>query len=351
MTLKQLRDVNVSVLIPLPSPRELYGLFPVTPAMERRIMGDRQQILDIVTGKDKRLLVIVGPCSVHDERAAYEYACRLHALALQVQGRMLLTMRVYFEKPRTILGWKGLIVEPNLNGVMDISEGLLRARKFLCQIVQLGLPVATEWLDPIVPQYIADLVSWGAIGARTTESQTHRQLASGLSMPVGFKNGTGGTRHSIQIAVNGMAASRNEHAFLGTDEEGRIVQVCTRGNPGVHLVLRGGEQGPNYDRQSIDAACTMLAKVGFNPAIVVDCSHDNSRKDHTRQSGIAQCVLEERKSGAGIAGLMIESHLFPGKQALNGNRASLQYGVSITDACIGWEETERLLCESYEQLQ
>jgi 3-deoxy-7-phosphoheptulonate synthase len=352
MAKERLHDQNIEALVELAPPREYLRGLPITGKMAGRIIAFRQQVKRILKDEDERLLLLVGPCSIHDEKAGLEYAERLSKLARELQGRLFIVMRVYFEKPRTTVGWKGLINEPNLDGVMNVTEGLRRARQFLLDVARLGLPAGTEWLDPITPQYLADLVSWGAIGARTTESQTHRELASGLSMPMGFKNGTGGTRHSIQIAVNGMVAATRPHVFLSTNTAGRVIEAHTKGNPGVHLILRGGEQGSNFDPESVAAALGMLAKAGFPERLLVDCSHDNSRKDHTRQPAVFRSVLEQRLQGnTGVAGMMLESNLFEGKQSLNGlGLTGLSYGVSITDACIGWEETEGLLREAHKAL-
>ena len=289
-------------------------------------------------------MAIVGPCSIHDERAGLEYAARLAKLSARVSDRLLIVMRVYFEKPRTTLGWKGLIYDPHLDGSLDIQTGLHRARAFLIKIGEMGIPGATEFLDPIVPQYLADLVSWGAIGARTTESQTHRQMASGLSMPIGFKNSTDG---NSQNAVDAVVAARAVHGFLGIDENGRASMVHTTGNPYGHLVLRGGTGGANYTAERIALAQDQLRASGLPPRVVVDCSHANSRKDHTRQSVAFRDLIAQRQAGnADILGCMLESHLFPGNQTLGDDPSELKYGVSITDACIGWEETERLLTEA-----
>ena len=351
MIREKLHDQNIRALVPLKPPREYLKELPVTGKMAACILSHRQQIRRVLTRDDSRMLVIVGPCSIHDEQAGLEYARLLAKAARELQDRLLIVMRVYFEKPRTTVGWKGLINEPNLDGVMNIAEGLRRARRILLEVVRLDLPAGTEWLDLIIPQYLADLVSWGAIGARTTESQTHRELASGLSMPVGFKNGTGGTRHSIQIAVNGMVAASARHAFLSTDRSGHVIEVHTRGNPGVHLVLRGGEEGSNYGQESVAAACAMLAKAGFPQGLLVDCSHDNSGKEHTKQSLVFLDVLRQRIEGnLCVAGMMLESNLHEGRQSLNGNAATLQYGVSVTDSCIGWDETLELLQEAHRAL-
>lgn len=344
---EKLRDQNIDALVELDPPQICLDRFPVTEKMAENIISFRQQIKRILRGEDDRMLMIVGPCSIHDEEAGLEYAERLVGLARELKERLCVVMRVYFEKPRTTTGWKGLISEPNLDGVMDVAQGLRCARRFLLEVARLGLPAGTEWLDPVTPQYLADLISWGAIGARTTESQTHRELASGLSMPVGFKNGTGGTLHSIQIAVNGMIAATSPHAFLSTNTQGRVIVAYTKGNPGVHLILRGGERGSNYHSASIADACVILKKADFLQRLLVDCSHGNSSKDYTRQSVVFRDVLSQRILGnLCVAGVMLESHLFEGKQALNGDPTSLKYGVSITDGCIGWEETSYLLKEA-----
>ena len=294
------------------------------------------------------MMLIVGPCSIHDTKAGIEYAGRIKELSDRVKDRILVVMRVYFEKPRTALGWKGLINDPNLNGTYDVSNGLAIAREFLLKVNEIGLPTAIEWLDPFTPQYLGDLVAWGAIGARTTESQTHRLVASGLSMPIGFKNGTGG---SVQIAVDGIIAARSEHVFLGIDDEGAGSIVHTTGNPACHLILRGGKDGPNYDAKSITSAMGNLAGSGLEPNLVVDCSHANSNKDHRVQPVVFRDVIEQRVAGTtGIVGLMLESHLFEGSQNLGDDPSDLKYGVSITDACCGWDETVMLVTEAYERL-
>ncbi len=337
-------DLHVTRMAPLPSPREFLHRYPATPAIDTFVAASRDAVRRILAGEDPRLLMIVGPCSIHEERAALEYAQRLARLARQVEDRLLVIMRVYFEKPRTTVGWKGLIYDPHLDGSFEMEEGLTRSRRLLRQIADLGLPAATEFLDPFAPQYLADLVSWVAIGARTTESQTHRQLASGLSMPVGFKNSTTG---DSQIAVDAMISARSAHAFLGIDGAGRACVVHTSGNPDGHLILRGGQRGPNFGAAAIADALARVQAAGLPPRLLVDCSHANSDKDHTRQAIAFRDVLAQRLGGnGGIAGVMLESHLFPGSQKLGADPAALQYGVSITDACVGWEETEALLSEA-----
>jgi 3-deoxy-7-phosphoheptulonate synthase len=337
-------DVHVRSTVPLPTPLDLEAELPVPPAARETVLRGRAAIEGILEGRDQRLLVITGPCSIHDERSALEYAERLAALSEELRDRVCIVMRGYFEKPRTTVGWKGLVYDPDLDGSFDIAGGLRRARKLLIGIAELGLPAATEFLDPILPQYLADLIAWTAIGARTTESQTHRQMASGLSMPVGFKNSTDG---NIQIAVDAMVAAREPHAFLGIDGEGRTCTVLTNGNPHGHIVLRGGSAAPNYGAEDVHAVYEQLEAGGLRRQVLIDCSHANSAKDHTRQAIAFRDVLAQRAAGdAGIIGLMLESHLFEGKQSVAGTPGDLRYGVSITDACIGWDETAELLREA-----
>ena len=342
------RDVNLSNVEPLISPAQLIEELPITPEVERSVLDGRAQVRQIIEGKDRRFMVVVGPCSIHDEEAAIEYAAKLKALADEVSDRLLIVMRVYFEKPRTTIGWKGLIYDPNLNDTFDIALGLRRARSLLLDIGAMGVHTGTELLDPIVPQYIGGLLSWATIGARTTESQTHRQLASGLSMPVGFKNSTDG---STQVAVDAMISARSPHGFLGIDRDGRACIVNTTGNPYGHLVLRGGQRGPNYGKSAVAAAHEQLTKAGVRSKLLIDCSHGNSNKDHTRESIAFRDVVGQRGAGnADIIGCMLESNLKPGNQVLNSDPSKLTYGVSITDACIGWGETEELLTWAYDEL-
>ena len=342
------RDVNIASTEALISPVGLVEELPLTPDVEAVVLEGRRQIQAVLRGEDSRFLVITGPCSVHDEEAGLEYAHRLKALQDEYSDRMLIVMRVYFEKPRTTVGWKGMIYDPYLNDTFDIGEGLRRARRLLLKIGEMGIYTATEFLDPIVPQYLAGLVSWAAIGARTTESQTHRQMASGLSMPVGFKNGTDG---DAQIAVDAMLSAQSEHAFLGIDHFGQTCIVHTNGNPYGHLVLRGGKSGPNFGSESIAAAQELLSKADVPSRLLVDCSHGNSNKDHTRQNIALNSIIEQRIAGNDdIIGCMLESNLNAGSQSLSGTLAELEYGVSVTDACIGWEETEELLREAYDKL-
>ena len=335
------RDVNIQRTEPLISPVDLVKELPLTPEVEATVLEGRRQIQAVLRGDDPRFLVIVGPCSIHDEKAALDYAVRLKKLSDEMSDHVLLVMRVYFEKPRTTIGWKGLLYDPNLDDTFDINEGLRRARTLLTKIGEIGVFTGTEFLDPIVPQYLAGMVSWAAIGARTTESQTHRQMASGLSMPVGFKNGTDG---SAQVAVDAMISARAPHAFLGIDHFGQTCVVQTSGNAYGHLVLRGGNSGPNFGSDAIAEACALLSKSDVPSQMMVDCSHGNSNKDHTRQGIALKDIIEQRVAGnANIIGCMLESNINPGAQKLNGDLASLEYGVSVTDACIGWDETDELM--------
>ncbi|CUS36038.1 3-deoxy-7-phosphoheptulonate synthase [Candidatus Nitrospira nitrificans] len=327
----------------LPSPRAIKTKLPITDQAAALVVETREAIRRILHGEDRdRLLVIVGPCSIHDPDAAYEYAGKLKPIADALRDRFLIVMRTYFEKPRTTIGWKGLINDPRLDGTCDIAAGMELAREILLRINQLGLPCGTELLDPISPQYVADLISWAAIGARTTESQTHREMASGVSMPVGFKNGTEG---SLQVAINAMTSARAPHNFVGINADGQTAIIKTMGNPDRHLVLRGGGGRTNYEAQDVIKAEAAVAGEGIARPIMIDCSHDNSKKDHTRQGFVAREVLQQFREGRqSIMGFMLESNLNPGKQAWK-EGVALQHGVSITDACLGWDETERLLIE------
>lgn len=340
-------DIHVEKFEPLISPAQLKDQIPISDSARQTVVEGRQAIAQILEGKDPRLLVIAGPCSIHDEAAALDYARSLKNLNEKVADTMLLVMRVYFEKPRTNVGWKGLINDPWLNGSYDINTGLQKARRLLCMITEMGLSTATEMLDPIVPQYIAGLVCWAAIGARTTESQTHREMASGLSMPVGFKNCTDG---GLETAINAMIAAGSPQSFLGIDPDGQTSIVKTTGNPHAHIVLRGGSR-PNYDTVSINEARILLEGKGLSRAIMVDCSHDNSKKTHTLQAGVWQDVINQRLDGnETIIGMMLESNLEAGNQKNTGDLQTMQYGVSITDACIDWETTEQLILSAHEQL-
>lgn len=342
-------DIHVSSNVVLPSPLELLGQLPRTDRHAEFIFQSRLAIREIIFGNDPRLLVIAGPCSIHDVAAGREYAERFAILADQVKDSILLVMRVYFEKPRTTVGWKGLIMDPRLDGSNRIEEGLHCARRFLLDTIDLGIPTATELLDPITPQYIADLVSWSAIGARTTESQTHRQMASGLSMPLGFKNGTLG---NLEPAINAIKAASQPQTFLGVGVDGRASAVTTTGNPDCHLILRGGESGPNYDTQSVAVTREMLLKHGLIPSIMIDASHGNCSKDHKLMPAVFEEIVRQRTAGdTSIIGIMLESHLVAGAQKFPQPLEQLVHGQSITDACIDWETTETLLLQAADRLR
>ncbi|MDN3521372.1 3-deoxy-7-phosphoheptulonate synthase [Halomonas ramblicola] len=331
----------------LPTAGELRRALPVDPELAGRIEHQRQAVRDILAGRDDRLLVVVGPCSIHDPAAALEYARHLAELAPRVSDRLLPVMRVYVEKPRTTVGWKGLAYDPDLDGSGDMARGLELSRRLMRDIADLGLPVATELLQPMLAPYLEDLLAWVAIGARTTESQLHRELASGLSAAVGFKNATSG---DIGVALDAMRAAAHPHGHFGLDAAGRPVVHETAGNPHTHLVLRGGHGEPNYRAPQVRAARRALEDAGLAPRLMVDCSHANARKDHRRQSEVLLDVLAQRLEGeSALAGLMLESHLHEGKQPLEPGR--LRHGVSITDACIGWETTEHLLLSAAERLR
>jgi 3-deoxy-7-phosphoheptulonate synthase len=346
--MQPIQDLNVSETIRLEAPHALKKEFPVTAESTRTVIEGRETVTAILRQEDKRLLVVVGPCSIHDDKGALEYAEKLAKLRDELSDRIYIVMRVYFEKPRTTVGWKGLINDPHLDGSYDIETGLKKARQLLLAITQLGLPAATEFLDPIVPQYIDDLVSWAAIGARTTESQTHRELASGLTMPVGFKNATDG---DLQVALDAMQSSRAPHSFLGIDADGFTSIVRTKGNLYGHMVLRGGRGRTNYDAQSIADAVAGLEKAKQAPALMVDCSHANSNKKHALQEEVAANVIEQRAGGTtALIGLMLESNLHEGNQSVPGDLSQLKYGVSITDACIDWDTTVRVLRNAYDNL-
>jgi len=341
-------DVRVEHYTPLIAPAALKQEMPVSDAATRTVLFGRRGIENILSKKDRRMLAIVGPCSIHDEAAAREYARRLDTLRRTVADTLFVVMRVYFEKPRTSLGWKGLINDPNLDGSCDILSGLKKARRLLLQITEMGLPTATEFLETITPQYVDDLISWAAIGARTTESQIHREMASGLSMPVGFKNATDG---NLSTAINAMLAARAPQSFLGIDQKGRTCIVKTSGNPTGHIVLRGGSR-PNYDALSIEEARLDLATHNLPQAILVDCSHANSRKKFQGQAIVWNNILRQRAAdNDAIIGLMLESNLFEGNQPFCPALADLNYGVSITDECISWETTEQLILSAHETLK
>ncbi len=345
-TLLRTENLNVLELIPLITPRALKAELPSPPSAAKTVVNARQAIRDILDGKDRRLIIVAGPCSIHDPAAALEYARRLRTLGLELRRELLILMRLYFEKPRTTIGWKGLIYDPHMDGSSDISFGLRAARRLLVEVNATGLPVGTEMLDPIVPQYTADLVSWVAIGARTTESQTHRQMASGLSMPIGFKNRTDG---NVQVAVDAMESARHPHSFLGIDDDGRISVVRTGGNACGHLILRGARTQPNHDPASIADALDRMKAARLPPTVMVDCSHGNAGKKFKAQEGVWNDVLAQRNRGnRAIIGLLLESNLEEGSQPIPADLTTLRYGVSVTDECLGWAATERLIRQAAE---
>jgi 3-deoxy-7-phosphoheptulonate synthase len=338
----QTQNIRVARVEPLIPPARLRAELPATDDDYSVVVRARDTIRAIVAGGDRRLIAVVGPCSIHDPDAALDYARRLADLSRRVADTLLVVMRVYFEKPRTTVGWKGLINDPHLNGTNDMQLGLRIARRLLLEITRLGLPAGTELLDPIVPQYVTDLLSWSAVGARTTESQTHREMASGLSMPIGFKNATDGT---LEVALHAMISARHPHTFLGISADGATAMIKTGGNPDRHVVLRGGGSGPNYSPADVARAVEIVASEEVARPVMIDCSHGNSRKDYTRQPAVCREVLTQLEANDGaIMGLLVESNLHPGRQDWVAGTA-LRYGVSITDACIGWEETETLLDE------
>jgi 3-deoxy-7-phosphoheptulonate synthase len=346
--LQPVQNVNVASVQRLIKPIELDRELPMSAEAHRTVIAGRAAIREILQQTDDRMLVIVGPCSIHDENAARDYADRLAALNKEVGDRLLLVMRVYFEKPRTTVGWKGLINDPHLDGSFDIDAGLRTARRLLLHICELGLPTATEVLDPITPQYLDDSLCWAAIGARTTESQTHRQMASGLSMPVGYKNSTEG---NLQVALDAMQAASKPHAFLGVDDEGHIAIIRTKGNPQGHVILRGGHDRSNFEPDDVREAAGLLEKAGLNTSLMVDCSHANSGKKHEKQQVAWKSVIDQRVAGNGnLVGMMLESNLVEGNQKLGDDPKALKYGVSITDACIGWDETVELIRWAHERL-
>ncbi|BDH44849.1 phospho-2-dehydro-3-deoxyheptonate aldolase [Salmonella enterica subsp. enterica serovar Choleraesuis] len=335
-----LNNIHITDEQILITPEQLKAQFPLTSQHTAQISRSRETIANIIAGRDPRLLVVCGPCSIHDPEQALEYARRFQKLAAEVSDSLYLVMRVYFEKPRTTVGWKGLINDPHMDGSFDMEAGLKIARKLLVSLVEMGLPLATEALDPNSPQYLGDLFSWSAIGARTTESQTHREMASGLSMPVGFKNGTDG---SLATAINAMRAAAMPHRFMGINQAGQVSLLQTRGNPHGHVILRGGK-APNYGPEDVAQCEKEMQQAGLRPALMIDCSHANSNKDFRRQPGVAESAVAQIKDGnRSIIGLMIESHLFEGNQSSEQPRSEMRYGVSVTDACIGWETTEALL--------
>ena len=343
------QDLRVREIKRLISPRALKAEFPMSEAANATVVKGRETVRKILQKADPRMMVVIGPCSVHDVKGAMEYASKLKAMQAEIEDQLFVIMRVYFEKPRTTIGWKGLINDPHMDDSCAVEDGLRIGRNLLLDINELGLPAATEFLDPIIPQYLADLISWAAIGARTTESQTHREMASGLSMPVGFKNGTDG---SLQVSIDAMQSARYPHSFLGMDQDGVTSVVRAAGNPDGHVVLRGGRSQPNYDSESICAAMAQLTKAGLPPALMVDCSHANSFKQHAKQEQVWFNVIKQRAEGnSALVALMVESNLFEGNQPVSKDRSKLKYGVSVTDACISWEMTERMLREGAAMLR
>jgi len=342
-------NLKITAITPIIAPADLRQVFPLSEKDRTFVSRSREQLKNIIQRKDRRLMVVVGPCSIHDTEAAVEYAKRLSALSRPVEDQLLLIMRVYFEKPRTTVGWKGLINDPDMNGTHLISKGLGIARGLLSRITALEVPVANEMLDPITPEYVADMISWGAIGARTTESQTHREISSGLSFPVGFKNGTDG---NLQIAIDAMKAAQHPHSFLGINREGQTSIIQTSGNPDVHIVLRGGSKKVNYHPEDIAHTEESLKKNNLPPTIMVDCSHGNSNKDYQKQPEVLASVVDQILAGnTSISGVMIESYLEAGNQKIPSDLCQLKYGVSITDACIDWATTERILLDAHKKLQ
>ena len=338
-----LQDTNVDGYGKILSPSEVQEKVPLSPETKQSVETYRHVLKNIVLGEDKRKVLIVGPCSIHNVDEAIEYAKKLRELSDKVLDKVFLVMRLYFEKPRTTTGWKGLISDPFLDDSFNMEEGIIKARKLLIEVAELGIPAGTEFLDPIVPQYISELLCWAAIGARTTESQTHRQMASGLSMPVGFKNATNG---DVDIAINSLASCGSPHSFLGIGKDGRVSRVNTKGNKYGHIILRGGKE-PNYDKESVALVQSKCKEKGANAGVIIDCSHGNSYKDYKKQSIAFRDVIGQLPNNPEVLGMMLESNLSEGNQKMSDN---LEKGVSITDQCIGWEETEELIMELYNSL-
>lgn len=340
-------DVNIESSYTIPTPAEIHAELPLSAEQADKVCSFRDTVRNIVTRKDPRILVIAGPCSVDDPAAAEEYAERLALLSKKVADKMLLVMRTYFEKPRTTLGWKGFVYDPFLDNTFNMEKGLRESRKLLLKLVDLSLPSATEFLDPLIPQYLSDLISWAAIGARTVESQTHRQLASGLSMPVGFKNATDG---AISVAVDAILTAKSRHSFLGISNDGRTGVFSTKGNHFCHVVLRGSSQTPNYGSENVAYTVELMRKQKLIPSIVVDCSHGNSRKDPLKQEAVLKDVTEQIVSGQkALSGVMLESYLKTGKQSVEEKTAATA-GLSVTDGCLGWEETSEIILDAYKRL-
>ncbi|QRN41379.1 MAG: 3-deoxy-7-phosphoheptulonate synthase [Neisseriaceae bacterium] len=349
VTKQKINDINVEANVPIVTPRELKDKLPLSPTARTLVSESRQIVKNILDHRDYRLFVVVGPCSIHDYKAAIEYAQRLKKLSDRVKDTLFLIMRVYFEKPRTTVGWKGLINDPYLNDTFKIEDGLHLSRRLLLEIAHIGIPASTEALDPISPQYLQDLISWSAIGARTTESQTHRELASGLSSAVGFKNGTDG---GLAVALNALKSVANAHHFLGINQEGRVSRVKTRGNPYAHIVLRGGDNKTNYDSVNVTLVEERLRKAGLSTNIMIDCSHENSNKRAELQPLVVDNIINQILNGnQSICALMIESNLEWGNQSIPEDLSQLKYGVSITDACIDWKTTEDVILKVYDRLK
>ena len=343
------QDLNIEEIKSLRTPEELERLFPLLEEDKRRISSYREAVNNIIKGKDSRLLAIIGPCSIHDTKAALEYAKRLNKLSEEVEDEFFVVMRTYFEKPRTTLGWKGLIADPYMDKSYNIDKGLEICRSLLLEITRIGLAVGCECLDPIIPQYTDELMSWSSIGARTTESQTHRSLSSGLSVAVGFKNGTSG---DYSVAINACKSARERASFIGVRRDGKIAQFVTKGNPYTHLILRGGTHGPNYYENDVESAEKDMIKASLEPSIVIDCSHANSNKDYKRQKRVLRSIIDQKVWGnRSIRGFMLESFLKEGNQKIPQDLTELEYGVSVTDGCIGWEETERIVKHAYSILK
>ncbi|HBJ96111.1 MAG TPA: 3-deoxy-7-phosphoheptulonate synthase [Lentisphaeria bacterium] len=345
--MKRVYNVNIEAQHPLPTPQEIHAELPLRPEMEDFVARTRETIENIIHRRDKRLLVVTGPCSIDNYDAAIDYADRLKTLAKKVESKFVLVMRTYFEKPRTTIGWKGMVYDPDLDKTFNIEKGLRLSRKLLLAMAEKEIPTATEFLDPIIPQYLSDLISWAAIGARTTESQTHRQLVSGLSMPVGFKNATDG---SIHIAIDAIKTASAKHSFLGVINDGRTGVFHTKGNRNCNIILRGSATATNYGSEYIAFTEELMRKSGMEPSIIIDCSHGNSLRNPLNQPAAFRDVIGQVKNGAtAIAGVMLESYLKTGKQPMK-SRTELTYGLSITDGCLGWDETEALILEQYAAL-
>ena len=345
MTTENLNIQEQKILI---TPNEIKKQYSIDKNAEKFVANSRSSVKKIMNAEDNRLLVIVGPCSIHDYKAAIEYAHKLKELSDQVSSKIFIIMRVYFEKPRTTIGWKGLINDPNLDGTADIQKGILIARKLLLELTNIGLPCGTEALDPVMPQYLGDLISWTAIGARTSESQTHREMSSGLSTPIGFKNGTDG---NLETAVNAILSASKPHSFLGIDSNGQVAVTKTKGNDSTHLVLRGGSNGPNYFQENINESKKILKKASLAPNLIIDCSHANSNKNYKLQGEVFEYCLNLKLSGeSAIKGLMLESNLVEGNQSLGDSSADLVFGKSITDSCINWDTTSQIIKNAFKNL-